>query len=178
MAVLLIFLLFCFHQKKCDAEHRDDICYDAEYVTTMKQIQDELFPFQILSSSNCAYILIRNPASILSFYSVSDEYIIHKWTVNNNSIWSIYPSLFGEIKLSNQGCLAWSTGSKSVFQFCSNPQTTLLAVQSSQLNTYELSTILTQQIIWLPTLLCIIGAFSIIFCLIIYKILFDKQYLK
>eukprot|EP01084_Bolivina_argentea_P158867 276719_1 len=97
-------------------------CYDAEYVGSMIQIQnDELFPFQLLSSSNCEYVLIRNPASILSFYSVFAESIIHKWIINNHSIWSLYPSNTSQqITISDQGCLVWLTELEHTFGVCSN----------------------------------------------------------
>ena len=85
-------------------------CYDAEYTNFMFESNDDtLAPYQILSSSNCKYILIRSPPPVLSFYSVSTESIIEEWRMRNDNIWTLYPSNFTKtIQISNDGCLVWS----------------------------------------------------------------------
>eukprot|EP01084_Bolivina_argentea_P315890 547433_1 len=157
-------------------------CYDAEYVNKMSQIQkDELFPYQIFTSHNCEYIVIRNPSSILSFYSVSNESIIYKWDVNDNSIWSIYTSTDPQqMILSDTGCLTWSTQHDSVLteicsvdpplKFSTNNNNLKSIETTTETERYSLQQLVNQQIIWIPLLLCIIGAFCIVLCLCAHKI--------
>eukprot|EP01083_Nonionella_stella_P193169 713718_1 len=109
-----------------------DNCFDAEYVNEMYQIkQNELFPYEIFTSNNCEYILIRNPSSILSFYSVSHESIIQKWNITN-SIWSIYTSTDPQqITISDNGCLSWSTDHESVLtEICSVDHSSIFTTNS------------------------------------------------
>eukprot|EP01084_Bolivina_argentea_P315892 547436_1 len=161
-------------------------CYDAEYVNKMSQIQkDELFPYQIFTSHNCEYIVIRNPSSILSFYSVSNESIIYKWDVNDNSIWSIYTSTDPQqMILSDTGCLTWSTQHDSVLteicsvdpplKFSTNNNNLKSIETTTETERYSLQQLVNQQIIWIPLLLCIIGAFCIILCFCAHKICGNK----
>eukprot|EP01084_Bolivina_argentea_P289314 496763_1 len=86
-------------------------CYGAEYTNSMsKTNNDDLLDQEMLISSNCNYILIRNPSTILSFYSIPDSYIINKWNITD-SIWTINDEHFQNtesIQISNSGCLLFN----------------------------------------------------------------------
>mmetsp|Transcript_1300 Transcript_1300/g.1055 ORF Transcript_1300/g.1055 Transcript_1300/m.1055 type:complete len:444 (-) Transcript_1300:3-1334(-) len=92
-------------------------CLRAEYENIMhKSNGDELHVKQILTSSNCQYILIRDPSTKLTFYSTlsPENPIIHSWDINEQqSIWEIHPlfSSSDTIKISNDGCLIFTDNS-------------------------------------------------------------------
>jgi len=85
-------------------------CFDADFTTTIFENEaDDLLESQILSSSNCEYILTRSEPDMLSFYSVSKEYIIKNWNIESGDIWSLYPSDTAQtITLTDAGCVTWT----------------------------------------------------------------------
>eukprot|EP01084_Bolivina_argentea_P096178 172912_1 len=178
-------------------------CYDVEYINQIIQNEnDELLPTQILSSSNCEFILIRIPPCIVSFYSILDESIIDKWTLNkDDSIWSLYPSDYTQkISITNDGCLnfvSFSNNNTVLHNICSNSDEYLSSenqfMNSEHSNSHKLSLssgansnqsinsvshLLNSEIIWIPILFCFIGALFIILCCFLNKQFFDKKDMK
>ena len=73
-----------------------------------KSSHHELYEQEILTSSNCEYILVHYPSSILSFYSLPQNSVIQQWTINNNTIWSIHDFQTADyLIISNNGCLSF-----------------------------------------------------------------------
>eukprot|EP01084_Bolivina_argentea_P301665 520490_1 len=120
--------------------------YDAKYITSInKSNKDDLNNGEILISSDCNYIVIRNPSSYLSFYSIKDQSIIHKWHMHtNDSIWSINDNNFQDaqiLHISTSGCLSFiNTNAITYSTICNTKSPNPISQkQPSHISSFQLS---------------------------------------